>query len=88
VAEKLKVLRAKLLRNLGVDDTLRAWSEGIIQDKTFNEVTEDFARMVIPRVWLREDRKVSRVARKLSMSPQKVRRLLKLSAYADADIDS
>jgi hypothetical protein len=31
---------------------------------------------VIPKVWEREGRKVSRVAEKLSISPKKVRRIL------------
>jgi hypothetical protein len=39
----------------------------------------EFARPVIPpvipKVWEREGRKVSRVAEKLSMSPKKVRRI-------------
>jgi DNA-binding NtrC family response regulator len=39
-------------------------------------MTEEFARIVIPKVWEREDRKVARVAKKLSISPKKVRRIL------------
>jgi DNA-binding NtrC family response regulator len=54
----------------------RAWSAGIVENKTFQEMTEEFARMVIPKVWEREGRKVSRVAEKLSISPKKVRRIL------------
>jgi len=43
-------------------------------------VTEQFAQLVIPRVWMREECKISRVAKKLAMSPQKVRRLVKRSS--------
>ncbi len=38
--------------------------------------TEEFAEIVIPKVWMREDRKIPRVATQLSMSPKKVRRIL------------
>ena len=55
---------------------LRTWSEGIISNKTFQQITEEFAEIVIPKVWMREDRKISRVATQLSMSPKKVRRIL------------
>lgn len=40
-------------------------------------MTEEFAEMVIPQVWLREGKKVSRVAERLSISPKKVRRILR-----------
>jgi hypothetical protein len=32
--------------------------------------------LIVPKVWEREGRKVSRVATRLSMSPKKVRRIL------------
>jgi tetratricopeptide (TPR) repeat protein len=80
--DELNTLKAKLLNAVGIEDTLRAWSQGIITGKTFQEVTEQFAELVVPRVWLREECKISRVAKKLSMSPQKVRRLVKRSSEA------
>jgi DNA-binding CsgD family transcriptional regulator len=40
-------------------------------------MTEEFAEVVIPQVWLREGKKVSRVAARLSISPKKVRRILR-----------
>jgi DNA-binding NtrC family response regulator len=48
----------------------------MVGDKTFQQITEEFAEIVIPKVWLREDRKISRVAERLSISPKKVRRIL------------
>jgi hypothetical protein len=39
-------------------------------------MTEEFAEVVIPSVWEREGRNVSRVVAKLSISPKKVRRIL------------
>jgi len=78
--DRLNALKSRLLKVVGIDDTLRAWSQGILTGKSFQEVTEQFAQLVIPRVWMREECKISRVAKKLAMSPQKVRRLVKLSS--------
>jgi len=74
--EDLQTLKAKALRGGSVSPTLRAWSQGSVGDKTFQEITEEFAELIIPKVWEREGRKVSRVAARLSMSPKKVRRIL------------
>ena len=59
-----------------MDTVLQEWSQGLVGDKTFQQIEEEFAAIVIPRVWQREGRKVSRVAEKLSVSPKKVRRAL------------
>jgi tetratricopeptide (TPR) repeat protein len=75
--EELIALKSRILRASGVDETLRAWSEGMVGEKTFQQVTEEFAEIVIPKVWSREGKKVSRVAEKLSISPKKVRRILR-----------
>ncbi len=74
--EDLQSLKAKIVRAGGIDPKLRAWSQGALGDKTFQQITEEFAELIIPRVWEREGRKVSRVAAKLSISPKKVRRIL------------
>jgi DNA-binding NtrC family response regulator len=55
---------------------LQEWSQGLVGAKTFQQITEEFAGIIIPKVWEREGRKVSRVAAKLSVSPKKVRRVL------------
>ncbi len=75
--EDLMALKARILRASSIDETLRAWSEGLLGDKTFQQVTEEFAEIVIPKVWQREDKKVLRVSSRLSMSPKKVRRILR-----------
>jgi tetratricopeptide (TPR) repeat protein len=75
--EELIALKSRILRASGVDETLRAWSEGMVGDKTFQQVSEEFAEIVIPKVWSREGKRVSRVAEKLSISPKKVRRILR-----------
>ncbi len=79
VWEDLQALRRKLLREGSIDSVLRQWSQGIVGDKTFQQITEEFAGIVIPKVWKREGRKVSRVAARLSISPKKVRRILSKS---------
>jgi tetratricopeptide (TPR) repeat protein len=76
VWEDLEALKAAVVKSEPVDRTLRAWTAGVVGDKSFQEITEEFARIVIPRVWEREGRKVSRVAARLSISPKKVRRIL------------
>ena len=44
--------------------------------KSFQQITEEFAEIVIPKVWMREGRKISKVAEKMAISPKKVRRVL------------
>lgn len=75
--EDLLQLKSRILGSSGIDETLRSWSAGIVGNKTFQQVTEEFAELVIPKVWAREERKVSRVAERLSVSPKKVRRILR-----------
>ena len=75
--EEMAMLKSRILRASKIDDTLRSWSEGMLGNKTFQQVTEEFAEIVIPKVWIREGRKVSRVAQRLSVSPKKVRRILR-----------
>jgi len=74
--EDLETLKTKVLRGGRVNPMLRAWSQGSVGDKTFQQITEQFADLIVPKVWEREGRKVSRVASRLSMSPKKVRRIL------------
>jgi tetratricopeptide (TPR) repeat protein len=74
--EDLQVLKSKVLRRGSIDSTLKAWCQGAVGDKTFRQITDEFAQFIIPRVWEREGRKISRVAARLSISPKKVRRIL------------
>lgn len=76
VWEDLQDLKTRILQKGRIDTVLREWSEGLVGDKTFQQITEEFAGVIIPKVWEREDRKISRVAAKLSISPKKVRRIL------------
>lgn len=74
--EEMQALRQKVMPRGAIDPQLRAWSQGITGEKTFQELAEDFAEVVIPRVWEKEDKKVQRVAQRLKISPKKVRRIL------------
>jgi hypothetical protein len=74
--DDLETLKARVLHARPIDPLLQAWSNGAVENRTFQQMTEEFARIVIPKVWEREDRKVARVAKKLSISPKKVRRIL------------
>ncbi|HUK46964.1 MAG TPA: tetratricopeptide repeat protein [Terriglobales bacterium] len=74
--QDFQTLKTKVLRGGSVNPILRAWSQGSVGDKTFQQLSEEFAELVIPKVWEREGRKVSRVAARLSVSPKKVRRIL------------
>jgi len=83
--DDLAALKSRIMQASGVNDTLRGWSEGMLGHKTFQQVTEEFAEIVIPKVWLREDKKISRVAVSLSISPKKVRRILRNAGFLDRD---
>ena len=74
--EDLQTLRTRLAKAQSVDSTLRAWSEGVVGNTTFKAMSEQFAEIVIPKVWEREGRKIARVAARLGISPKKVRRAL------------
>jgi tetratricopeptide (TPR) repeat protein len=74
--QDLQTLGARILRKGSVHPALKAWSQGAVGEKTFRQISEEFAEIVIAQVWEREGRKVSRVAARLSISPKKVRRIL------------
>ena len=77
LSEDPGALKSKIVRATDISDKLRCWSEGIVGDKTFQQITEEYAEIVFPKDWLRDYRKVSRVAERLSVSPKKVRRILR-----------
>lgn len=73
----LQNIERTLVRSGKIDSALRQWSKGVVGEKTFQQISEDFAGILIPRVWKREGCKVSRVAERLSVSPKKIRRILR-----------
>lgn len=85
LVEDLASLKSRIVRASGINDVLRSWSEGLVGNKTFQQVVEEFAEIVIPKVWIRQDRKISRVAASLSISPKKVRRILRNSGFIDSN---
>jgi len=70
-------LKLKLSETTRIEETLRRWSEGQLGDKTFLQVEEEFAELVIPKVWLQRGKNVTAVSKALSISPKKVRRILR-----------
>jgi tetratricopeptide (TPR) repeat protein len=77
VWRELQQLRRKLRGTGNINAVLREWSHGLVGGKTFQQVSDEFAAIVIPKVWRREGCKVARVATRLSISPKKVRRVLR-----------
>jgi len=53
----------------------------MLGDKAFQQIAEEFAEIVIPKVWIREGKKIARVAERLSISPKKVRRVLRNAGW-------
>jgi tetratricopeptide (TPR) repeat protein len=80
----LAELKDRVLHARPLDPQLKAWSVGQTNGLTFQQLTEEFGRVVIPRVWEREGRKVSRVATLLSVSPKKVRRILRAAGLLES----
>ena len=83
----LEVLKAKVLRSAKVNPTLRAWSQGSVGNKSFQQISQEFSEMIISKVWEHEGRRVSRVATRLSISPKKVRRILDRVGRRKSDSD-
>jgi hypothetical protein len=81
LVEALADLKTRIVQAAGINDTLRAWSEGMLGDKAFQQIAEEFAEIVIPKVWIREGKKIARVAERLSISPKKVRRVLRNAGW-------
>ncbi len=75
-------LKAKLTGATRVDETLRLWSDGQLGDKSFQQIQEEFAEIVIPKVWLQSGKNVTAVSKALRISPKKVRRILRNSKHA------
>ena len=74
--EDFQILKKRLSESTTIAPKLIQWAHGEIGEKTFKQLEEDFADLVIPRLWEQEKRKISRAAERLSISPRKVRRVL------------
>jgi hypothetical protein len=75
--QELNALRKKILKTTTIDERLRRWSIGELGEESFQKVGEAFAEIVIPKVWLKYGKSVARVSEALSISPKKVRRVLR-----------
>ncbi len=87
-SDDIQRLRARLTKSQTIDATLRAWSAGAIGNTTFKELSEEFAQIVIPKVWELEGRKIARAAARLAISPKKVRRALTRAGLMPAKVDA
>jgi hypothetical protein len=76
----------KITEPRALDETLRRWANGELGRKSFRQVEEEFAELVIPKVWMNLGRNVSLVAEQLSISPKKVRRILRNSRLSDRPV--
>jgi tetratricopeptide (TPR) repeat protein len=85
LSKQLSLLKSKIIRSTGIDEKLRYWSEGLTDGKTFQQISEEFAELVIPRVWARQGKKVAGVSKTLSVSPKKVRRILRNVGLKDVE---
>ena len=84
----MTTLRERLMSTTRIDNRLRLWCEGVVDNQTFQEMEEQFAEMVIPQVWVRYGRNTSLVAKTLSISPKKVRRILRSAELRASKIHS
>ncbi len=80
-----QTLRRRLAQNATLESKLMQWAQGEIGEKTFRQLEDEFAGLVIPRAWEQERRKVSRVAARLSISPRKVRKVLARLGLLETD---
>jgi tetratricopeptide (TPR) repeat protein len=83
LSKQLALLKTKILHATSINETLRGWSEGVTGEKSFQQITEEFAELVIPKVWEKQDRKIARVVEVLCISAKKVRRILKNRGFLE-----
>lgn len=76
---ELQILKQKLTSRGSIDQKLRAWSRGVTEGKSFQRLADEFAELVITRVWEKEGKKVARVAKALKVSPKKIRKVLAMA---------
>jgi tetratricopeptide (TPR) repeat protein len=81
VSRQLQTLKRSLTDVGTIEPVLREWSKGIVGNKTFQQITRDFEAFIIPKIWKRESCRISGVAKQLSISPKKVRRILRSQGY-------
>ena len=74
--DDLYTLQARIMRSEKIDGKLRAWSQGLIGEESFQHILDEFSELIILKIWESEGCKISRVATRLSISPKKVRRIL------------
>jgi tetratricopeptide (TPR) repeat protein len=74
---ELNRLKEQIAQPTTMEGILRRWLSGELGEKSFQQVEEEFAEIVIPKVWVKLGRNITRVAQELNISPKKVRRALR-----------
>jgi tetratricopeptide (TPR) repeat protein len=74
---ELSALTSRIAQPATAEGVIRRWMSGDLGARSFRQVEEEFAQIVIPRVWVRMGRNISRVAQQMNVSPKKVRRALR-----------
>ena len=70
-------------RSTGIEHSLRQWSDGQNGNKTFQQIQEELAEIFIPKVWINNGKNITKVAKVLSVSPKKIRRILRNCGHRD-----
>jgi len=77
VRESFQGLKKRLREEVTLESALIRLAQGEIGAKTYRELIEDFAHLVIPSVWDEEKRVIKYTAERLSISRRKVRGILR-----------
>ena len=77
IRENFQRLKRRLREEVKLKSKLIGWAHGEAGAKTFRELEQDFAELIIPRVWEEEKRQITHVVERLSVSPKRVRRVLR-----------
>jgi tetratricopeptide (TPR) repeat protein len=85
---ELNRLKERIAQPATMEGILRRWLSGELGAKSFQQVEEEFAEIVIPKVWMKMGRNISRVAQELNVSPKKVRRALRNARMVPAEESS
>jgi tetratricopeptide (TPR) repeat protein len=80
---ELSGLRSRIAQPATAEGILKRWMNGDLGARSFRQAEEEFAQIVIPRVWMRMGRNISRVAKELNVSPKKVRRAIRNAQTAE-----
>ncbi|SEF78709.1 hypothetical protein SAMN05421819_1207 [Bryocella elongata] len=76
VIEEVNALKEKLFASQAGESSLAPWLLKAYEGNSLQAILHDFSQLLVTQLWMQEQKRVLRVARLLSTSPKKVRRLL------------